>query len=80
MAEDVLEYEYGTPHLNEKQALERYRRAISNQRDALVVLEDLDCGHWTVNEYKTDAEKETFIRKRLAQYFEQAFSSILRRR
>lgn len=63
----VAEYTYEKNHLTEAEALERYEREKSLYPDGLVVLEDLDCGHWEVNVYRTESEKEIFFQKKLTE-------------
>jgi len=66
MAAIIQEYSYedDTPHLNDEEALEAYRRKKARHPDALVVLDDLHCGHWDVEVYKTEEEKEAYLGKR----------------
>jgi len=65
---ELLEYTYEDKHdhLSEGEALESYTRAKREHPDALVVIRDLDCGHWQIRTYETDAEKNALLRKRLA--------------
>ncbi len=68
---DVQEYTYEpfATHLTEAEALQRYRQAvISKTGDTLVVLQDHDCGHWTVTEYSTPEERDTYFKTRLDKY------------
>lgn len=58
-------YEPKRSHLDQSEALNEYKRALKNHPDALVVLDDLDCGHWNVVVLKTAAEKNRFYRRRL---------------
>jgi phosphoenolpyruvate-protein kinase (PTS system EI component) len=66
---ELLEYTYEEEkpdHLSEREALESYARAKREHPDALIVLRDLDCGHWQIKTYETDAEKNAFLSKRLS--------------
>ena len=67
----TLEYTYETkqPHLTEREAIERYKRALVKGRDALVVLDDLDCGHWTVSVFRTPQEKEQYYRDKISSLY-----------
>lgn len=74
---DVEEYSYGPahPHLGEKDALALYRATVkSKATDSLVVLQDHDCGHWTVVEYKTPVEREGYLRSVLGRYVAHVFT------
>jgi len=60
---EMEEYTYGSKskHLNNREASDTYRNEKTNHPDAIVTLEELACGHWTVDVYATPAEKETFL-------------------
>ncbi len=58
-------YEDRSDHLSERDALERYARAKREYPNALVILQDLDCGHWQIKTYETDDEKNAFLHRRL---------------
>ena len=62
-------YENTKHHLDDDEALEYYKRAKKLHPDAIVVLEDLACGHWDVDIYETPEQKELFYKKRLSNYF-----------
>lgn len=64
--DDELAYtfDYKPRHLTEKEVLTRYQNVKTSEPDALVVLEDLDCGHWTVNVYRTKREKNNYLKHR----------------
>ena len=66
MSASILEYSYdeNTEHLDDAEALEMYRREKAQHPDALVVLDDLSCGHWDVEVYKTEEEKREYLEKR----------------
>ena len=73
---DVEEYHYGPihPHLPESQVLDHYRHVLKSKTgDTLVVLQDYECGHWGVVEYKTPEERESYLRNTLASYIAQVF-------
>lgn len=57
-------YESDSDHLSEKKALARYKRAKSLYPDAIVELQDFDCGHWSVRVYKTPSEKNEYLQRR----------------
>lgn len=65
---EPLEYSYeeNADHLSEGEVLERYTRAKREHPNALIVLRDLDCGHWQIRTYETDDEKNAFLRKKLS--------------
>ncbi len=65
-------------HLNDAQAIERFRKEEALHPDALVLLEDLDCGHWEVSVYATEEEKEEFIRNKWSDFLSQ-FKTYLKR-
>ena len=68
-------YDYGPPHLSETEATERYRRATtSKESDTLVVLDNHDCGHWTVQEFKTATAREAYLRSKLQSIVAQFFN------
>ncbi len=62
-------YEIGPTHLTERKAIDKYREAKNADPDALVALDDLDCGHWTVSVYSTEEEKQAFLTQKLAGIF-----------
>lgn len=76
MSASILEYSYeeNTRHLDDGEALEKYKREKIANPDAVIVLDDLACGHWEVDVYKTPEEKEGFLRKRLAELLDDFFS------
>lgn len=79
--DDFLEgwnYYSGSQHMTDAEAIERYRKEKSAHPDALVVLDDLDCGHWDISVYSTDEEKEEFIRSKWSDFLGQ-FKSYLKR-
>lgn len=64
---ELAEYTYDEQrdHLSDSEALEQYASLRREQPGALVVLSDLDCGHWQIKSYATDAEKTAYLRSRL---------------
>jgi hypothetical protein len=82
--EDVQEYTYepSVTHLDDADALRRYRNAVAHKdADTLVVLQDHDCGHWTVTEYSTPEEREAYFRLFIDKYltaFMRPFRRILK--
>lgn len=70
-----MSYEYEKKHLNGKDALERFRKEKASHPNSLITLEDLDCGHWTVNVYETEVEKEAYLRKKLSDMISSFWSS-----
>jgi len=64
----VAEYEYEpkSSHLSDAEALDPYSAARRDHPDALVVLDDFDCGHWRVQVHTTDAQKEAYLRRYIA--------------
>ena len=79
----VLEYtyDYDDVHpLDDREAVEQYQREKAANPDALVTINDLGCGeHWTVRAYKTDREKEAFLRKKAASIWDRFSASVVRR-
>lgn len=79
-AHDFLE-DWGYPgsrHLTDAEAIERYGKEKSLHPDALIVLEDLDCGHWNISVYDTEEEKEEFVKNKWSEFLGQ-FKSYLKR-
>ena len=70
---NTVEYSYENEkrHLHGNDALERYKEAKLLYPNAIVVLNDLDCGHWDVDIYETSKQKEVFYKKRLSQILNQ---------
>ena len=64
-------------HLTTKQALKKYRLAKTHPND-LVSLENLDCGHWAVRVYGTDAEKEAFLLNKFSEMLKAIASAFAR--
>jgi hypothetical protein len=77
MATNILEYSYDYERqpLDDDEALEKYKREKSLHPDALVVLDQFDCGrHWDVKVYKSEEEKEMYLRKRVMRILERVAS------
>lgn len=76
---EVQEYTYSdrSDHLSDAEAISEYGAARSEHPDALVVLQDLDCGHWQVKVYETPAEKDAFFKRQLQSMF-RTFMSVLK--
>jgi len=74
----VLEYTYDEePSLNDREALEAYTREKSQNPDALVVLDRLNCGvHWRVTTYKTEHSKEEYLREKVKKIFDKVAKAI----
>ncbi|HEX8746732.1 MAG TPA: hypothetical protein VF717_05990 [Pyrinomonadaceae bacterium] len=68
-------YEYDNGHLSEEEALEKYSREKANHPNAIVIIDDLDCGHLEVEVYETEREKQAFYRKKLAEYFDNVWDA-----
>lgn len=64
------EYEYGfEAHFDEDEAVDRYNRERQKHSSALVVIEDLSCGHFEVNVYKSEKDKQAYYRRKLSSVF-----------
>ncbi len=81
MAAIIQEYSYedDTFHLTDEEALETYRREKAIHPDALIVLDDLHCGHWDVEVYKTRDEKEEYLGKKARSILER-FARVFKKR
>ena len=75
-AYDEAGYSYETKlgHLTERKAIEEYKRAKQANPEALVTLDDLDCGHWAVAVHSTEQEKQAVLARKLADIFSQALA------
>lgn len=71
---EYAEYEIEKDHLTGDEALERYQREKALHPDAIITLDDFDCGHWEVHTYRTEREKQIFYRTRLARLFKNVLS------
>lgn len=58
-------YENKNRHLSSEDALEAYKKAVTDYPNAIVVLDDLSCGDWDVHVYNSEKQKATFYRKKL---------------
>ncbi len=74
----VLEYTYDEEKsLNDSEALETYTREKSQNPDALVVLDRLNCGvHWRVTTYKTKTAKEEYLTEKVKKIFDRIANAI----
>jgi hypothetical protein len=74
----VLEYTYDDEKpLSDREALETYTREKSNDPDALVVLDQLNCGvHWRVRTYKSEEDKEEYLKEKVRKIFDKIARSI----
>lgn len=74
MIEAQYTYETKNKHLSEKEALDLYTKEKARHPGAIITLEDLDCGHWIVNVYQTDREKDILIRRKLTHLIDNLWS------
>ena len=76
---EVLEYapydQASDEHLTEREAVDRYASARKEDPTALVVLDELDCGHYRIRVKKTDAEKTAYLTRYLRRYYERLLKS-----
>jgi len=71
------EYEYGfEAHFDEGEALDRFKLEKAKNPTALVVIEDLPCGHFEVNVLKTEREKQAFYRKKFTNIFTEFWKTL----
>lgn len=65
---NTVEYTYEDQkhHLTDDDAVDAYKKAKRLHPDALVILDDLSCGHWDVDIFETPKQKEVFYQKRLS--------------
>lgn len=70
---NVVEYSYDDEkhHLNDKEALEAYTKAKKLHPGAIVVLDDLACGHWDVDIYETPEQKNAYYTKAIVRKLKQ---------
>ena len=59
-------YENEKTHLSENDVLESYKKTRMENPGAIVVLKDLDCGHWDVEVYDTPERKEVYYRQSIS--------------
>ena len=77
---ETKEYRYDDnelAHMDESDVLDSYRNVREKHRDSLIILEDLDCGHWHVTVHSSDDEKDTVLRDHMRKAL-RAFSSHFR--
>ncbi len=74
----VLEYTYDDEKsLSDREALETYTREKSQNPDALVVLDQLNCGvHWRVKTYKSEDEKQEYLKDKVKKIFDKIANGI----
>lgn len=75
---EYAEYEVEKDHLTGDEALDKFQREKTNHPDAIITLEDFDCGHWEVNTYRTELEKQVFYRSRLSKLFKHVLARFAR--
>ena len=51
-------------HLTKGEALKLYQELKRKDPNALIELEELECGHWSVTAYKTKEEKDAFVKRK----------------
>jgi len=74
-------YDRDSDHLPENEALKLYSAMKASDPEAIVVLRDLDCGHWQVRRYSTQVEKNEYLNRYLRRIygrFVKAFAHIER--
>ncbi len=73
-----LEYDYGTAprHLDDSEMLDVYQKQQEQHPGAIISLEAHECGHWTVDTYASDPEKQIFYAKRLANLWANLFKRL----
>ncbi len=54
-------------HLDDGKMIEVYQLQKQQHPNALISVDDHDCGHWTVTVYKTDLEKHLYFSRMLAE-------------
>jgi hypothetical protein len=74
----VLEYTYDEEKpLSDAEALDTYTKERAANPDALVVLDQLNCGaHWRVKTYKSNAEKEEYLSGKVKKIFDKIANAI----
>ncbi len=75
---NTVEYSYdtGNRHLTDDEALDYYKKAKATHPNAIVVLDDLNCGHWDVDICVTDEQKKMFYRRRLEGLYKQLLNRL----
>ena len=71
----AYDYEEKKDHLDADEALKVFLKE-RMQNDALVVLEDLKCGHWNVKVLRTDREKEEYLKERITGIWKKVINGI----
>lgn len=70
------DYESDNEHMTADEAAERYKSFKASDPQAIVSLEELPCGHYAVNVYKTDWQKQAFIRRTYQSLVRRALSRL----
>ena len=74
---NIDEYEYAfEAHFDETEVMDRYNKEKQKHPDALVVIEDLPCGHFEINLYKTEKDKQAFYRRRWVSVFAEFWKTL----
>lgn len=65
---EVLEYSYEdkTTHIREADVLKNYKEQKTLYPNAVVTVDNLDCGHWRIETFKTEEQKQVFYKKKLS--------------
>jgi hypothetical protein len=74
--ETPAEYAYETPHLKESEVADRYTREKSRYPDAIVTIDNLDCGHFNVEVYRTENEKQAFYNRHVNRLLKRLWASL----
>lgn len=76
----VAEYSYDKAqgHLTDREALEYYKKTREAFKDALITLNDLDCGHWSVDVYQSDDEKDALYRQKASEMYRNFLSTFIK--
>ncbi len=59
--EEYVPYDKAEGHLTESEAVTRYSDLRKEKPEALIILKDLDCGHWKISIHETDADKHAYL-------------------
>jgi hypothetical protein len=77
---DVVEYSYETTnHLSPADAAKRYAQAKAQNPTAIIELDELDCGHWTIHVHSSSQDKRVFLARRYQNLVRQALLALLGR-
>lgn len=77
---EYAEYAYHADddHMTESEATERYKAAKAMYPGAIINLEELPCGHYAVNIYRDDWQKDSFYKRIYSSLLRNALDRILR--